>query len=222
MTKLIIAGGLALLQATAVTAQKAPDPAKADTKTTPVMTAPVRTPITRVKTTVMSEIPPAATAPGQNSSNFYLTSTKVTIYTGNDNKEAPSQMQLQMILGAEGVSSNWESKEFAVNSATEIIIKPYYDRHYYPEKIRLVNTEKGGVKLFINYSPNFLLDAWKIEKVLLTMEFRDDNGNLHPVMGTKNIQFVNIGALLNNSYSTLLCEADQFLIPKNTSVLKRF
>lgn len=209
----MIMAGLALLQAIDTTAQKVSDPAKADTKTTPVMQIPAKMQVPRTKTA-----PPAATNPGPNSSNFYLTSAKVTIYTGNDNKEESAQMQMQLSLGTEGISSNWERKEFAVNSAKEIIIKPDYDRSYYPEKLRLTNVETGGVKLFIRYSPNFILDAWRIEKVLLTLEFRDDNGNLHPVVGTKNILFMNANALLTNRLGMLICVADKFLMPANTII----
>ena len=224
MRKLIIVLGLAVLQAISVSAQKSPDPAKADIKTAPVMKAPARTQFTGTKTAPASETPKATTPAGPNSSDFYLTSAKATIYTGNDNKEQPSQMQMVIILGKEGVGNykipTSQYKEFPVNSATEFPFQFYYDRNYYPSKLCLTNVESAGAAISIIYSPNFPLDAWKIEKVMLTLEFRDGNGNLHPALGTKNIVFTNIGALLNEANTTLVCEADQFLFPAKAYIKK--
>jgi len=220
MNKLIIiVVGVALLQTHSAWAQKASDPAKADIKTTPIIKAPIRTQPTAVRTAPVSDNPPISTASGPKSSDFFLTSAKATIYTGNDSKEQPSQVQMQISL-AEGVGSymvpTWEYREFAVNSATELPFQFYYDRNYYPGKMCLTNVENAGVKIFIYYSPNFLLDAWKIEKVILTLEFRDGNGNLHPILGTKNIIFFNIGALLKKGQEGLVCEADKFMMPTKT------
>jgi hypothetical protein len=218
---IIIAVGAALLHTHLAGAQKTTDPAKADIKTAPIIKSPVRTQPTGTRTAPVSDNPPAATASGPNSSDFFLTSAKATIYTGNDSKEQPSQVQMQISL-AEGVGSylvpTWEYREFAVNSSTELPFKFYYDRNYYQSKMCLTNAEKAGVKVFISYRPNFLLDAWKIEKVILTLEFRDGQGNLHPILGTKNIVFINIGALLKKGQETLVCQADQFLMPTKTYI----
>jgi hypothetical protein len=217
MRRLIIIAGLGLLQATEPAAQKTPDPAKTDIKTTPVMKAPVRTQTIRIKTAPVSETPPVATAPGPNSWDFHLTSAKVTIYTGNDNKEQPSQVQMQMTFGNEGVGNYMipiaQYREFPVNSATELAFKFYYDPTYKYDKLSLAFVESGGMKFYIHYSPNFILDAWKIEKVVFTVEFRDGKGNLHPAIGTKNILFTNIGAVLKEEVRSLVCEVDKFLMP---------
>lgn len=218
---IIVIVGVALLQTHSVVAQKTADPAKSDTKTAPIMKAPIRTQSTATRTAPVSSNPSTTPAAGPNSADFYLTSAKATIFTGNDNKEQPSQVQMQISL-AEGVGSymvpTWEYREFAVNSSTELPFKFYYDGNYYPWKMCLTNVENAGVKIFIFYSPNFLLDAWKIEKVILTLEFRDGKGNLHPILGTKNIEFVNIGALLKKGQEGLICEADRFLMPTKTYV----
>src|SRR5690349_19185841 len=216
MNRLIIVVVAALLHTHSAGAQTASDPAKADIKTAPVIKSPLRTQTIGTRTAPASNNPPAPTASGPNSSDFYLTSAKATIYTGNDNKEQPSQVQMQ-IMFAEGIGNYMipvaKYKEFAVNSAVELPFQFYYDGNYGHSKLCLTNVESAGVKIYISYSPNFPLDAWKIEKVVLTLEFRDGKGNLHPILGTKNIVFVNIGALLNNDNRTLVCEADRFMLP---------
>jgi len=219
---IILAVGAALLQTHSAGAQT-PDPAKADTKTAPIMKSPLRMQPTATRTTPVSDNPSAPTASGPNSSDFFLTSAKATIYTGNDSKEQPSQVQMQIML-AEGVGNymvpTTQYREFAVNSATELPFQFYYSNTYYPWKLCLTNVENAGVKIFISYSPNFLLDAWKIEKVVLTLEFRDGKGNLHPLLGTKNIVFTNIGAVLKKDQQTLVCQADQFMMPTKAYVTK--
>lgn len=218
MKKIIIIAVLSLLQATAARTQITPDPAKAAIKKAPATKAPVKSQTTRTMTMPMSQTPPV----GPNSGDFYLTSAKATIYTGNDNKEKPSQVQMQLSLGTQGVGNymvpTLEYKEFAVNSATELPFKFDYSQSYYYRYLCLTNVETAGAKMFIYYSPNFPLDAWKIDKVILTLEFRDGNGKLHPTLGTKSIVFMNVGALLNNGHHGLVCEADRFLMPVSATV----
>src|SRR5690242_9540541 len=101
---IIVVVGVALLHTHSAGAQTATDPAKADIKTTPVIKSPLRTQTTGTRTAPASNNPPASTSSGPNSSDFYLTSAKATIYTGNDNKEQPSQVQMQ-IMFAEGIGN---------------------------------------------------------------------------------------------------------------------
>lgn len=60
----------------------------------------------------------------------------------------------------------------------------------------------------IRYLPNFILDAWRVSGVTITLEFKDQNGKLHPTSGTKTIVFSNVNALLNNTFIDLECSAD--------------
>jgi len=224
MIKLIIVAGLALLQTTVTLAQVKPDPAKADIKTTPTKKNPVNSPASRLKTPVSTTppvtTPPAATTPALTSWDYFLSNAKVTFYTGNDNKEKESMLQMQLTFGKETVCNYYvppsKYQECAVNSSTEFGFSEY---HYKHDLLSLGYAEARGVKLLIFYSPNFPLDAWKIEKIMITLEFRDGNGNLHPTLGTKNIVFMNIGAVLNDGKRRLLCEADQFLMPRTATVV---
>ena len=222
MVKLTLMIGLVILQVNVASAQG--NPAKADIKTTPVLKVPANTNTPRIKTSPTSVPPPPPAAPGLTSRDYHLTSAKATIYTGNDNKEKPSQVQMQISLGPEGIGSYMiperDYKEYAINSATELPFQFMFSPTYYYEKLQLSYAEREGMKFWIHYHPNFPLDAWKIEKVVFTVEFRDGNGNLHPTIGTKSITFVNIGALLNDAHGSIRFEADKFLMPQSSTVFK--
>jgi hypothetical protein len=176
-----------------------------------------------------------------NNTAYYLTAAKVSIVTGNDNKEQPSRASI-MLNTADG--GCWPSdkttggcglydfnlstlikNEYKVNSVTDISLTTAYQfPASYPggagEGWRYINLSLTGIQtyglvLYVNYDPNFFLDAWKIERLTLTLEFKDLHGNAHPTMGTVTIPFNNASALLNSNNRTLKCEADKFLMPKN-------
>jgi hypothetical protein len=178
---------------------------------------------------------------------YYLTSVKVDILTGNDNKELSSR--INVLLNRPGGSSfqtdpnedgssllynymsgNYSPQEFKPNSNIQLVLPtpyqfPYtfpggaYDGYRYYELL-LSSIQVYGLKLFIAYSPNFPLDAWKIEKVTMTLEFKDLTGKPHPSMGTVVVPFINASALLNEGNRRLICETDKFLMPTRVSVAK--
>lgn len=182
-----------------------------------------------------------APAPAANTVTYYLTAARVSIVTGNDNKEQPSRASigLNRTSGGEWPSDdktaacglfnyNYSTRilnEYRVNSVTEIPLITYYQFPYtFPggvgEGWRYINLllssiQSHGLTLYVNYDPNFILDAWKIERVTLTLEFKDMNGNAHPTLGKVVIPFLNSSALLNDRNRTLKLETDQFLMPKN-------
>ena len=83
--------------------------------------------------------------------------------------------------------------------------------------------EKYGLSLRIIYKPNFFADAWKIENVSLKLEFRDVNGNLHPGLGQKTIQFSNAATFLDNyDKRILICTADKYFNALTTFVTRDF
>jgi hypothetical protein len=172
---------------------------------------------------------------------YYLCSAKVDIYTGNDNKELPSIVNLNLYRLSKSrfasAGSNEPTlmfnymmqgnnkQEFKPNSNNQVVLTNLYsfpytfpggtgDGYRYSE-LDLTQIQINGLRLRIDYSPNFILDAWKIEKVILTLEFKDLNGNPHPTMATVTIPFLNASALLKEGNYTLTCEADKFLMPKN-------
>ena len=172
--------------------------------------------------------------------HYYLSSAKVNIFTGNDNKELPSTMNVNLYRLSR---SNYETKgdgptlmytylmqgdnkqELKPNSNSEIALNnlssfPYTfpggtNEGYRYYEIALEYIQINGLQLSIEYIPNFILDAWKIEKVVLTLEFKDLNGNPHPTMATVTIPFLNANALLKDGNYKLVCETDKFLMPRN-------
>lgn len=224
MKALLIITGLVLLQSINISAQEKTDPAKADTKKAPAMQVPVRTTVT-TKRTVAEPQAQETPKPAPTSKDYRLTLGKVTIHTGNDNKEQPSHVQMGLSFGKNGSgfydTPREKYKEFAVNSVTELYLDQLYLGYYPYEAPTLALAEETGVTLYISYTPNFPLDAWKIEKVVLTLEYRDGSGNLHPVLKSKEIVFTNVGALMNNVNRSLVCEADRFLMPTRAYIRKQ-
>ena len=181
--------------------------------------------------------PPPTTV---NTPHYYLTAARVSIVTGNDNKEEGSKVNISLVRPSGG---EWPSddntkscglyqfiyskinNEYRVNSVTDI---PLVTSFQFPaglpggagEGWRYINLRLGdiqihGLTLYVMYEPNFILDAWKIERVTLTLEFKDLAGNAHPTLGTVVIPFINSSVLLRDGNRTLKVETDKFLIPKN-------
>jgi len=199
-------------------------------------------PVPTERKTVPPPPPPTNNPPATaNTTAYYLTAARVSIVTGNDNKEQPSRASIGLNTTDGGC---WPSdrttggcglydynlstrvlNEYKVNSVTDISLKTDYQFPYtFPGGVgdgwRYINLSLSGIQtygltLYVSYDPNFALDAWKIEKLTLTLEFKDLHGNAHPTLGVVTIPFINASALLTASNRTLKCEADKFLMPKN-------
>lgn len=194
-------------------------------------------PVKVVKKTI---VPQPNNAPAS-VTHYYLASARVNIFTGNDNKELQSNVTINLVRLSKSLYSSSEGneptlmycymmqgnnkQEFKPNSNNQLTLSNLYSFPYtfpggaydgwrfYELDLQLIQT--NGLRLNISYSPNFILDAWKVEKVILTLEFKDLNGNPHPTMGTVTIPFQNASALLKEGKTELVCEADKFLMPKN-------
>ena len=206
-------------------------------------------PVTKNTTirTIPSQPPPPPPPPANNppatanTAAYYLTAARVSIVTGNDNKEQPSRASISLATTDGGCwpsdrttggcglyEYNFSTRilnEYKVNSVTDISLKTDYQFPYtFPGGVgdgwRYINLSLSGIQtygltLYVNYDPNFVLDAWKIEKLTLTLEFKDLHGNAHPTLGVVTSPFINASALLSDSNRTLKCETDKFLMPKN-------
>lgn len=148
--------------------------------------------------------PPAAATPPA----YYLVSARVRVATGDDNKELQSGAAVRIfkLSYTPGGASPGDFKaypgqrllfetrdeptrEFKVNSTNEIDLKSIYSFSYQPVDIMLGYVEPYGFKAVITYSPNFPLDAWRINNVTVVLEIKDRNGNPHPYMGYREILF---------------------------------
>lgn len=160
-------------------------------------------------------------SPPQNNVSVYsLTSVRVNIRTGSDNKEFPSKVYVTLM--AKSTPSNWRNylqfnldNEMKINSNTEFGL----DLEGRPPT-PLEDFQKSGLKLSISYVPNFFADAWKIESVSLVLEFKDQFGNLHPTLGNKTVAFSTAYGFLNGDYHYMECYTDASFAPL-TSVIRK-
>lgn len=166
-----------------------PNPGSTQTQTT-TTTAGEATSTPIQKTTVTTT---TATAP-KTDNDYFLSVVKVTIKTGSDNKEYPSQLDIYISPGNEnprnstGFSLFGYKNELKVNSAIDLFLekKPTSTD---PAKNTLAAYKQYGFRFSIYYGANIVLDAWKIESLSVTLEFKDANNNSHPTMGQKKITF---------------------------------
>lgn len=154
---------------------------------------------------------------------YYLTGITVKIYTGNDNKEYPSSMAIDAYLpygsdfGDAHSSStllytntmdnnNSRIVEFKSNSSNTIKLTPVYTlfdtqnfQEYRPNEMSLYKVEHAGLVIVVNYFPNLLTDAWKIEKVDITFNVSTPSGIKHPKYNNKTVTFTKSKLLTSGS-----------------------
>ena len=175
--------------------------------------------------------PPPPSAPGNKTTTnpgktttpavYALTSVRVNIRTGNDNKEFPSGVYVT--LRAISDRTRWRNyiqqslpNEMKINSNTE------FGLNVVDGTIGLETFQQSGLLLSINYAPNIIFDAWKIESVSVVLEFKDQNGNLHPTLGSKTVVFSNATGFLNNEYRYMNCFTDASFTPMTAVVSKNY
>ncbi|NJM81039.1 MAG: hypothetical protein HC854_18100 [Flavobacterium sp.] len=161
---------------------------------------------------------PAQTPPA--ASVYSLTSARIRITTGNDNKESPSGflLYLQENNGIWGEGKELYTQqdqsgrgELKINATNEIPLQRFQNTP--SDVFTLTNLQNKGLRFVIYYYPNFFTDAWKIEGVTITLEFKDQYGNLHSTMGTKTIQFNIPNGVLSNTKSKMTGATDGFVYP---------
>lgn len=187
------------------------------------------------------ESTPTRTTPLPAVTSYWLTSAKVKIKTGSDNKESLSNLAIELSVRDTAYcifAQNNVTNELKVNSENTIGLEKTYSctTRYSPnnlsapygtsptgtKNIQYSDVEKYGVSLRIIYKPNFFADAWKIENVSITLEFRDTNNNLHS-SGQKTIVFGNAATFLDNfDKKILVCTADNTFSPLTSFVTTDF
>jgi hypothetical protein len=154
---------------------------------------------------------------------YALTSVRVKIKTGNDNKEFPSQVFVTLKPRSSS-KGDWSpfgqvnlNNEMRINSDTEFGLERNAQLR---GAAALDSFQTSGLVLEIHYLPNFFADAWKIENVSLVLEFKDQHGNLHPTLGNKTIVFSNAYGFLNNEYRKMECVTDKLFAPLTAAITK--
>jgi len=154
---------------------------------------------------------------------YSLTSVRVKIRTGSDNKEFPSKV-LVTLRPRSTPAWNWSpfaqlklDNEMKINSDTEFGL----EREAQLRGVaNLDSFQTSGLVLEILYLPNFFADAWKIENVNVVLEFKDQHGNPHPTLGNKTIVFSNAYGFLNNEFRKMQCMTDNSFAPLTAVITK--
>lgn len=131
---------------------------------------------------------------------YTLNEVSLEINTGADNKEAPSGVAIwlhnQKTNSAIYYQPIQNSKvEFPSNKTTLIGLMKYTNN---TTDFTLESLQQAGLRLGIYYTPNFPLDAWKINGVTLVLKFVDQNGAPHPKLGNLRIAMNNAETFLDN------------------------
>jgi hypothetical protein len=186
--------------------------------------------LNQVPTTPPPPPPPATTktaAPVSKTevptSVYSLTAVKVNIRTGNDNKEFPSEVGV-MLRNRGCDNGGWIMQQLPENMRNEM--KSNTNTEFGLENMTNPSTQcrtletiqNAGLQLRIYYSPNLFTDAWKIEGVSITLEFRDQNGLLHPTLGSKTIVCNNASGFLDGSNHILMCTIGGQFVPTTSSI----
>lgn len=172
----------------------------------------------------------SASSPALTDADYFLSVAKVTIKTGKDNKELNSKLIVR-VYPASGTDNYqkgymlenympelkiWSTKEFTLPQA------PGFDQPFNS----LAHYKQTGVMVDILYNtlgngPFFGLDAWKIDEVSATLEFKDKNGNPHPAMPSKTIYFPGSDMYLDFTKWHLFCKTDAYFNTLPTFITKR-
>lgn len=186
-------------------------------------------------------VPKQSTTLPVTNADYLLSSAKVIIRTGSDNKESLSNISFELFVRDTNYmifAQNNCTNELKVNSENTFGLEPakfwirtaiastpisYLNYPTGSNIVKLSDIEKYGLSLRIIYKPNLFTDAWKIENVNLQLEFRDAKGNLHPSSGQKTIAFTNTSTFLDCfDKRILICKADNRFNPLTSFVTKDF
>lgn len=158
---------------------------------------------------------------------YTLTSAKINIRTGNDNKEDRASM-IFFFREADGVwgkgadlFQGGSKSELKVNTNFELSLDKAAATP--STAYTLDNLQGRGLYFAVYYSPNFFADAWRIDAITVTLEFKDQFGNLHPSFGNRVIQYNISNGLLTNTNWLLKATADgAFFTPSPVTVTNKF
>lgn len=172
------------------------------------------------------------TPPVLTDADYFLSVVTATIKTGNDNKEYPSQLSMYAYCGNmlannhHGFLLYGYKNELKKNSTIPLVIGQIATaRKYNANENSLAAYRQYGLKFYLGYSVNFQLDAWKIESLSLTLEFKDAKGNPHPTMGHKVVTFYDANLWMDGyDKQVAFYKTDQYFnaLPVSQSSYKNF
>ena len=164
------------------------------------------------------------TARGIRNADYFLTSAKITVQTGNDNKEANNSL----VYFSVGVANYNDHMAFALasgyapeiraNSTTELLpnssLDPDYHSLYSPYNSVCFYKQRGLAVTVFYDNKAWATDAWKINSISVTVEFKDANGNPYPnpAYASKTITFPVNGLLGYRNGDDITNNKNQFRV----------
>jgi hypothetical protein len=152
---------------------------------------------------------------------YRLTAATLSISTGADNKEFPSQVAMELYNSQTSgilLHQPFEVNKIEFKSNQEASFGLVTHPHTNAQDLTLESISQSGMALRLYYKPNLGIDAWKIEGVSIVLEFKDQNGAPHPTLGRKMITLNNATGFLNGWDHVLTCFMDNSLRATTSSI----
>ncbi|MBS1509546.1 MAG: hypothetical protein JST86_01800 [Bacteroidetes bacterium] len=164
----------------------------------PVSSAPVNTTSTNTQTKSTGT---QQTQPVLTDAEYFLAGAVLKINTGNDNKEANTSTAYFYVRprksgGAAAYKLEDYANEIKANQATDLRLDRSTTLNTAQNSLQYF--KQNGLSVVIAYcNKNFCTDAWKINSITLTLEFKDANGNPAPAgYASRTISFPVSGGTL--------------------------
>ncbi len=168
--------------------------------------------------------PPPPTTTANDPAAFFLTSAKVTVLTGDDDKEWPTEIGFRLFrtppMPAQKNDPVWNC--FAYPTYTEAL--PARSTREFTllrdalrdDLVSLQSIQSTGLTLAIDYRIRNNWTFWKISTIWIELEFKDRSGKPHPIFGYKKLMFAEPVRMQIQS-GNLECILDRFLMPQRTA-----
>ncbi len=160
--------------------------------------------------------PPYAPPPASLAAPVYsLSGVTIKVKTGNDNKENLSQVTINLYNPSTNAICFQQTQvinaQFDIHSEMEFRLKKFFmqGRPDNAPSLLLSSLQTHGLRLEIGYSPNFIFDAWKLQGVVLVLEFSDQFGKPHPSLNSVPIHITNAVGLLGGGNHKMVCYIDK-------------
>jgi len=151
-------------------------------KTTPTVLKPVTTPAPGSQTNTQSK--PANTQPTLTDADYFLAGAVIKISTGADNKEPNTSTALFYVRprksnGIVAYKLEEYANELQANQTADLRLDRATTLASAQNSLQYF--KQNGLSVVVAYcNKNFCTDAWKINSVTVTLEFKDANGNPAP------------------------------------------
>ena len=140
---------------------------------------------------------------------YVLTNAQFWLSTGNDNKEKLSHFEIQLYInGGErqqyGLIVGKKDVELEKNSAHSFDQSWKPGQQWFPAVGDLENIRQHGLRVVIKYFPNFVLDAWKLDRVHLYVTFQKAS----QIDSKQYSEGMHLRAVMDRDVGKLLTERD--------------